>query len=62
MLKQKEDSIAGEFIAGIPGAGNWRGGIFTTTVPDEDEINPDLRRTSLDDESAGVGLNSYLGK
>ncbi|XP_071803736.1 integrin alpha-6-like isoform X2 [Asterias amurensis] len=60
-ISQKEEGIAGEFIAGIPGAGDWRGGIFTTTVPDEDEINPDLRRTALDDESAGVGLNSYLG-
>ncbi len=47
------------WVAGIPGAGDWRGGV-TATSPFESISFVNLE-SNLDD-SVGVGLNSYLGK
>ncbi|XP_072029637.1 integrin alpha-6-like isoform X2 [Amphiura filiformis] len=46
------------WVAGIPGAGDWRGGLMATSPFIDGDF--DNLESNLDD-SVGVGLNSYLG-
>ena len=47
------------YIAGIPGAGDWRGGLMATNPFEGGEL---LNLESSLDDSVGIGLNSYLGE
>ncbi|XP_022090698.1 integrin alpha-7-like [Acanthaster planci] len=60
-IREDEDGFGGEYIAGLPGAGDWRGGVFSVNVIGAEGDFFERSRSLLVDESTGVGLNSYLG-